>query len=455
MTPEMLLLLARQQAQQGHLQRAAAHYETCLQRHLPVHQEYAGMLYQHGLFQQAATILTQALKVSPQDPHLFFLRALSVLASGQNSAALDDMDCCIKLAPTRLVYLRQRATLFAQLDILDGALGDFQKIVQLAPDDDEALANCGIIHLRRNEYTQAVQLLTRHLDRNGDNAQVRRSLANAHRGLGNMDTALNLLSSLYAETPKSDAVQTDYALTLLADRNFDSSYQHYQEVVARSPSDQWALTGLYLSSYARGDAAMARKLINSELLVVTDDAGLLDRAALEANILAHPRLRWEPTGKSTTGGQQTTLLDLKSPPYAQLGELLQQRVQQIFHSMRTVDQGNAAHPWLRALPSQWKLQVWATVLHGQGGHQRPHIHPAGWISGVYYLNSGDGDRDDGNLIFGHPPDELKLPSPDGDFQHAPKTGQILFFPSFFLHHTTPYSGSVKRISIAFDAVPLP
>ena len=454
MNPEVLLHHARQHAQLGHFEDAIAHYRTCLQQNLPIHQEYAGLLYQHGHFQAAAAVITRALEATPQEAHLFFLRALSLLGNGQQLAALSDMDNCIKLAPQELAYLRQRATLLAQLDILDAALCDFQLIVQLAPDDNDALGNCGIIHLRRSEYAQAIQLLTRYLDQNGNNAQIRRSLANAHRGLGNVDSALDLLSTLSAETPENDAVLTDYALTLLAHRKFDDAYGHYQTVATRTPADQWALTGLYLSSNGRGDAVTAGALMNSDLVVTTNDSDLLDRAKLEADVLAHQGLRWEPTGKSTTGGQQTTLLDLTASAFEPLAKLLHKCVEETLQSLRFDGNGNEDHPWLDARPNHWKLQAWATVLHGNGGHQRPHIHPAGWLSGVYYLNSGDGGQNEGMLVFGHPPDELKLPAPQNDFSHVPRTGQILLFPSFFLHHTTPYNGATKRISIAFDVVPL-
>ncbi|MQP75664.1 tetratricopeptide repeat protein [Stenotrophomonas sp. MYb238] len=452
MTPADLLASARRHLHEGQLERAIAGYEACLHHHLPVHEEYAGILYGNARFQEAAAIISRALDTTPDNPHLHFLRALSLLADGRSFAALADLDAALRISPSNLDYLRKRAAAQAQLDMLDAALEDFKRVVQLTPGDLDAVGNCGIIHLRRNEYPQAVNLLSHYLRFKPGNAQVLRSLANAHRGMGNSGMALQLLAELAGRNPTDNAIQTDYALTLLATGDFKRARECYQKVVDRSRRDQWALTGLYLADSALGDAAAAQGLMHRNLVIETDDADLVDRASLRTAVLSHQGLRWEPIGKSTAGGQQTTLLDLATPSFAQLSDLLQQRVAEAFRIH--LDSALPEHPWHRGRPAGWKLQVWATVLHGEGGHQRSHIHPAGWLSGVYYLDSGDGADGEGQLVFGHAPDELRFDPPRHDFSHAPRTGQILLFPSFFLHHTTPYRGRSKRISIAFDVLPL-
>ncbi|NIR61459.1 MAG: hypothetical protein GWO02_19190, partial [Gammaproteobacteria bacterium] len=42
------------------------------------------------------------------------------------------------------------------------------------------------------------------------------------------------------------------------------------------------------------------------------------------------------------------------------------------------------HPYLARRPSGWSLSAWGVVLSRQG-HQFPHTHPSGWVSGVYYV----------------------------------------------------------------------
>lgn len=43
----------------------------------------------------------------------------------------------------------------------------------------------------------------------------------------------------------------------------------------------------------------------------------------------------------------------------------------------------ADHPFLRDPPRFNAIACWSVVLPGQGRHV-PHIHPAAWLSGVYY-----------------------------------------------------------------------
>ena len=99
--------------------------------------------------------------------------------------------------------------------------------------------------------------------------------------------------------------------------------------------------------------------------------------------------------------------------------------------------------------------MWATVLD-EGGHQTPHIHPSGWLSGVYYvaIPPGDGGDEHGWIEFGRPPPEYAFREPPKTKALRPRAGLLVLFPSYFYHRTLPFSGTATRISIAFDVVPM-
>lgn len=454
MSDDEMLALARQSGAQGNLALAISCYEQCLRAGQPVYEEYAGTLYGHGHHQQAAAVLSRALQGNPENAHLHFLNGLTQLAMGATEAALSSLDDTILLAPSHLHALRKRAILLAQLDHLEAALQDFQRIMDLDPTDIDAVGNCGIIQLKKQNYGEAARLLAHCNEMAPARPGVIRSLANALRGSRDEQGALLLLEKLLESAPYDDAARTDYALTLLAQKRFEDAFHQYQQVASRAPLDQWALTGLYLAASGRGDTAFARQLMDYRLLVKSNDGGRELRDLLTARVMQHQELRWEPIGKSTFGGQQTTLLDLSpDSAFSSLGKLIQQNVQMAISTLAH-NPLLSHHPWLCARPQNWRIQAWATILHGEGGQQRPHTHPAGWLSGVYYLDSGDGRDGDGQLIFGYPPDELELRFAVNEFVVQPQPGDILLFPSFFLHHTTPYFGRNKRISIAFDVIPL-
>jgi tetratricopeptide (TPR) repeat protein len=105
-----------------------------------------------------------------------------------------------------------------------------------------------------------------------------------------------------------------------------------------------------------------------------------------------------------------------------------------------------------------RLNGWATLVHCDG-HQNWHIHPDGWISGVYYVdlpNRLSADRgSEGDIEFGLYPFENKMMDFDSYcWRIKPEAGRLLLFPSYYAHRTWPTKVSDWRLSIAFDVVPV-
>lgn len=97
---------------------------------------------------------------------------------------------------------------------------------------------------------------------------------------------------------------------------------------------------------------------------------------------------------------------------------------------------------------------WSSRLR-DGGFHTHHIHPEGWISGVYYLQvppAADAGDQSGWLTFGVP---NLGPETSLHALHAvqPRPGRLVLFPSYFWHGTVPFQDETPRITIAFDLVP--
>lgn len=102
-------------------------------------------------------------------------------------------------------------------------------------------------------------------------------------------------------------------------------------------------------------------------------------------------------------------------------------------------------------------------LTQQGGYFGVHNHALHAWSGVYCVrHDGDDPRSNsGRLTFVHPNATAamymdmslwRLPPP---FSFAPlslrlEPGQLVIFPSWLLHHVTPYEGNTVRITVAFN-----
>ena len=103
------------------------------------------------------------------------------------------------------------------------------------------------------------------------------------------------------------------------------------------------------------------------------------------------------------------------------------------------------------------MAMWCIVL-GPGTHQGPHIHPAAWLSGVYYPQIPEGVRTGsgpaGWLEFGEPDRTFPTKIEPPRYKVRPEEGLVVIFPSYLYHRTIPFEDSGTRISVAFDIVPL-
>ena len=99
--------------------------------------------------------------------------------------------------------------------------------------------------------------------------------------------------------------------------------------------------------------------------------------------------------------------------------------------------------------------VWSVLLRSQGFHH-DHIHPDGWISSAFYVETPPAvDREEGRegwLRFGRPSLPVR-PALEADHFVRPEPGLLALFPSYMWHGTVPFDGRGERLSIAFDAVP--
>ena len=102
-----------------------------------------------------------------------------------------------------------------------------------------------------------------------------------------------------------------------------------------------------------------------------------------------------------------------------------------------------------------------TRRHGWFG---THNHPNASWSGVYCVDAGRADagsEDSGKLTFLHPNPEAGMHTDMGNESLVPpfnvahagyllQAGQLVLFPSWLMHHVTPFVGEGERITVAFN-----
>lgn len=402
----------------------------------------------------ATALLDRALATNPGNATLLAMRGTAHARGSRFDAAISDFTDALRSRPESPVLLFNRALAFNASERAQDALADFIQVLRLDPHSVPAAANAGLILQRLGRHSDAVPYLEQARTKTPGDPRILRSLGNALRGAGRSSEALAMLAESERRAPTDPAALTDHAVALLGAGQTEEAHLRFERALELDARDQTALAGLYMAANDLGDTATVDLLMDHDRLLAGGRATTLDLEALREATLAHPGLQWEPAGRSTRHGQQSAMLDLSpGSPFASYGAFVEdfvaRRVTQVAN-----DSVLQAHPWGRQVPRRWRLQSWVTILH-EDGHQDPHIHPAGWLSGVLYVDAGDAapGPEDGALVFGHPPPATMVSAPR-EHVHMPRTGEAVNFPSYWFHHTRPYRGTRPRISLAFDVMPL-
>ncbi len=414
-------------------------------------------LIQQGQPAAAIELLDRALLVAPQDPERHYLRGMLHAAAGRNLQAIHDFDAALLMAPDLPPLLFNRGLVLFRIERMNEALLDFERLSQINPANTDTWINIGLIHARCGNAVAALENLQKAERQRPGDPVILRGIANALRETDQADAAALVHQRVLSIIPSDPAALTDYALCMLSLGRIQQADEVYRRVLMLDPTDQTALAGLYMTGKELGNDKLVDQLMDYGRLLGSNDvlaSTMINLDALRELSLSHSGLIWEPAGRSTTLGRQSPMLDLSQDQELQRFEqLLLQAVESRIRALSAAAP-LSDHPWMKAMPRHWRLQSWITVLE-QGGHQAPHIHPAGWLSGVFYVDPGQPDTPAaGNLLFGHPQEGLPLQRPDMEHKVIPTSGRLVTFPSYFFHNTTAYQGRSPRISIAFDVIPM-
>ena len=96
--------------------------------------------------------------------------------------------------------------------------------------------------------------------------------------------------------------------------------------------------------------------------------------------------------------------------------------------------------------------MWGNI-NPKGGFNFTHIHPSGWMSGVYYVQLPENNNE---IVFQDPRSARMMDFQrsslikDEYFSHYPKVGELLLFPSWLPHFVSPNTSDKNRISISFN-----
>ncbi|MFT7472108.1 MAG: hypothetical protein ACI8XU_002005 [Kiritimatiellia bacterium] len=239
--------------------------------------------------------------------------------------------------------------------------------------------------------------------------------------------------------------QVDEALPLIHDarRNF--------------PLNQWYIAMEATAARLKGDA-LYETLYDYDKYVQSFEleppTGWSSIAQFNTDLLAvlnqRHQLHVRPLDQSLRNGTQTpsSLLSDSADVIKAFLTCLEQPIQRYRDSLGT----DAAHPLQARNHGRSELIGCWSVRLKRGGFHFNHVHPEGWLSSAYYVETPPeietDDAKSGWIKFGEP--RFSIPGATAEKFVKPMPGKLVLFPSYMWHGTVPIKGEAPRVAIAFD-----
>lgn len=441
---------------------------------------------------EALAALDQAIALEPARPMHHLRRGVALRRSERHDQALEAYDRAEQLGAQGPAFQSAKAAVLLELGRVDDAEALYRDAFR-AGDREAGLA---LLRLRREyrrdtdpashlaeaardsgrldgwllwldslaafgEFERLADASAEALQIFAEELAVSRAAAIARAWTGDPAGAYDQLNVLAAQAPSAHLFFHDLSEVALALGDGAAAAEHAGAALKRDSYDQAALAFLSLA-WRLLDDPRERWLCDYERLVVPvevmgpdgEEPATFARTVAEALEPLH-RTREAPGDQSLRGGTQTSgrLFARSDPTIARFRIGLEAAVRSVIANLPD----DATHPFLTRRSTTFRWQgSWSVRLQGDGGRHVPHFHGQGWMSSAYYARLpsviGSSEGTDGWIAFGAPPQHLGLDLPPRHMVR-PREGRLVLFPSYFWHHTQPFSGAEPRLTAAFDIVP--
>lgn len=421
--------------------------------------EQAVALHRGGRVGDAEKVYRKVLEHAPDHPEALNLLGLVHYQKRDAAGAVQLIQRAVAADDRPAKYHANLGTAFAALGRNEDAEVAFRDALARDPEHAESHANLGAVLERSGDVEGAIFHCRRAAELRPGSAVAHNNLGNALQMQGDQAAAVEAYESAVAIEPSYVEAFCNLGMARLRLRDPRGAGEAFGSALALNPTNRRALAWQAVAEHEAGAPQSPLVRINESIESMAlyapppfESVDAFD-AALAHEVTGHPSLAWEPGGKTTKNGRQTgNLLEAPGEAVRALELAIQQAVEAYISRQRTADLDG----YFAQVPERRTLRMWGTVLADQG-HQLAHIHPAGWISGVYYVAvpdtiTADDPEHAGWIEFGRPGYDVPCERPVEPRLLRPEAGTVVLFPSFAFHRTVPFASPEgrERISIAFD-----
>jgi Flp pilus assembly protein TadD len=435
--------------------------------------QQAVALFKAGQRREALDACRRALAQAPEQPDMLALAGILAMEIGDIEEGVAFYERAITLKPDAAELHYNLGNALRRLERNEEAVAAYRCAAKCRPDLVPAYNNLGSALQALERWDEAGDAYRRALALAPGAAELHRNLGIVLESGGRRKEAIDCYRRALTLAPDSGSYR-NLATALLEEGKARATIETcdaWLHTVALRP-ELGAVEALSLKAVALdelGDRASARRLVDMDrFLRVVEvkspppgyDSLKAFNAALTEQLLRDPSLAVPTTRDPHYNGPQfRTTGELFEQPNGAMAALEALIMREVDAYLATVARRDPSHPYLANPPAQWKAIAQATVLDDLGA-LAPHVHYSGYISGVYYVQIPEAigavaGGQAGWLEVGRLPRRFHRVGKPEIRAFKPRESVMILFPSYFYHNTVPFQSAVPRISIAFDATPLP
>ncbi len=425
-----------------------------------VHYNLGSLYLRRHDWSRAIQHLRRACDLAPDLVQARLNLGRALLESEDYDAGIAYYRDCMAGFPDEIGFHEGLAETFMRKGDRAAAESEFRRLAKRDPANGEAWAGLIAAVTMDDRFDEAERMVAEARSAGAGSPDLDELAASLKQETGDYGEAIRFYRKVLAAAPNHRRASVNIIEALLAAGQAEEALAFCDERLEKAPGDANMLAYKALVLIDLGRIEESRAFLPPDLVMghrpVCPEgfASMADfNKAMADHILNHPSLEPSPPNHATVDGRHTG--SLVCEPWGPMRHF----TEMIAQGAKSYRRRHAAsnHPFFTRWSDDYSLTVWAVVMN-QGGHQMPHIHPSGYLSGVYYPLLPDEVRDPGDIQgfieFFSAPGQFNLRHPEPIEIFPPQEGVMFLFPSAYFHRTIPFTGGGTRISVAFDLVPL-
>jgi uncharacterized protein (TIGR02466 family) len=423
---------------------------------------YAVSLDAVGRSDDAAQAIDTAFALGADTPESWLVKARIAVNRMANDEAVAAYEGALIRDPAHAEAAQELARLRWMMGADWRAAAAPLRAVRTAGSDDLAVVLTeGKILEAAGQREELHRLFSTALRKRPNDAGLVRAAAHACLEDGDLPQASALAERTVSLDPTYVPGLIEFAAVRLAQGRADEAFEAARRATQVDPLDQSTWGWLATAGRGAGHPIFEAlhdydNLVRSYVIATPPGwATLTDYLAdLETTLDDLHRSSVHPADQSLRHGTQTTVDLLRSdkPALRAFFTALEAPIRAYMHEV-----GAGADPLRSRVTGEYMIQsAWSVLLRPNGFHVS-HYHPMGWISSAFYVRTPaealETDAHDGWIKFGEPPFKTVPAQPAKHFV-KPEPGKLVLFPSYMWHSTVPFTTDERRMTIAFDVLPV-